>query len=96
MLSIEDDAGIERVLAERKTKLVYFESPTNPITRIATSRGSPRGAAAGQADRDGQHFAGFHNHGQYGVDCFVHSLTKYAPPRRRHGRRRHRAQELAQ
>ena len=23
-------------------------------------------------------FAGFHNHGQYGVDVFVHSLTKYA------------------
>ncbi len=35
MLAIEDDAGIERALAERKTKLVYFESPTNPVTRIA-------------------------------------------------------------
>ena len=23
-------------------------------------------------------FAGFHNHGQYPVDLFVHSLTKYA------------------
>jgi cystathionine beta-lyase/cystathionine gamma-synthase len=23
-------------------------------------------------------FGGFHNHGQYGVDIFVHSLTKYA------------------
>jgi len=35
MLSIEDDAGIERVLAEKPTRLVWFESPTNPVTRIA-------------------------------------------------------------
>ncbi len=35
MLSIEDDAGIERVLSSTPTRLVIFESPTNPITRIA-------------------------------------------------------------
>ena len=79
MLSIEDDAGIERVLAERPTKLVYFESPTNPITRIADLARITRAAHAhGALTVMDNTFAGFHNHGQYGVDVFVHSLTKYA------------------
>ena len=79
MLSIEDDAGIERALADRKTKLVYFESPTNPLTRIADIARITRAAhAAGALTVMDNTFAGFHNHGQYGVDIFVHSLTKYA------------------
>jgi len=79
MLSVEDDAGIERALAERKTKLVYFESPTNPVTRIADiGRITKAAHAAGTLTVMDNTFAGFHNHGQYGVDLFVHSLTKYA------------------
>jgi cystathionine beta-lyase/cystathionine gamma-synthase len=79
MLSVEDDAGIERALAERKTKIVYFESPTNPITRIADiARITKAAHAAGALSVMDNTFAGFHNHGQYGVDIFVHSLTKYA------------------
>ena len=79
MLSIEDDAGIERALAGRKPRLVYFESPTNPITRIADIARITRAAhAAGALTVMDNTFAGFHNHGQYGVDIFVHSLTKYA------------------
>ena len=79
LLSVEDDAGIERVLAERKTRLVYFESPTNPLTRIADISRITRAAhAAGALTVMDNTFAGFHNHGQYGVDVFVHSLTKYA------------------
>jgi len=79
LLSVEDDAGIERVLAERKTRLVYFESPTNPLTRIADISRITRAAhAAGALTVMDNTFAGFHNHGQYGVDIFVHSLTKYA------------------
>jgi len=79
MLSIEDDAGIERVLAEKKARLVYFESPTNPLTRIADIARLTRAAhAAGALTVMDNNFAGFHNHGQYGVDVFVHSLTKYA------------------
>ena len=35
MLSIEDTAAIERALRERPARLVFFESPTNPVTRIA-------------------------------------------------------------
>jgi cystathionine beta-lyase/cystathionine gamma-synthase len=79
MLSVEDDAGIERALAARKTRLVYFESPTNPLTRIADIARITRAAhAAGALTVMDNTFAGFHNHGQYGVDVFVHSLTKYA------------------
>ena len=79
MLSIEDDAGIERVLAGQPTKLVFFESPTNPVTRIADIARITRAAHAhGTLTVLDNTFAGFHNHGQYGVDVFVHSLTKYA------------------
>ena len=79
MLSIEDDTGIERVLASQPTRLVYFESPTNPVTRIADIARITRAAHAhGALTVMDNTFAGFHNHGQYGVDVFVHSLTKYA------------------
>ncbi len=79
MLSIEDDTGIERVLAERPTKLVWFESPTNPVTRIADIGRITRAAHAhGAMTVLDNTFAGFHNHGQYGIDVFVHSLTKFA------------------
>ena len=61
------------------TKLVYFESPTNPVTRIADIARITRAAHAhGALTVMDNTFAGFHNHGQYGVDVFVHSLTKYA------------------
>lgn len=79
MLSIEDDAGIERVLAGRPTRLVWFESPTNPVTRIADlGRITQAAHAHGALTVLDNTFAGFHNHGQYGIDVFVHSLTKYA------------------
>lgn len=79
MLSIEDDAGIERILSGQPTKLVYFESPTNPVTRIADIARITRAAHAhGALTVMDNTFGGFHNHGQYGVDVFVHSLTKYA------------------
>jgi cystathionine beta-lyase/cystathionine gamma-synthase len=79
LLSIEDKSGIERVLAARPTRLVVFESPTNPITKIADiahlTQAARRAGALTLLDNT---FAGFHNHGQYEVDVFVHSLTKYA------------------
>ena len=79
MLSIEDDEGIERVLTLRPTRLVIFESPTNPATKIADIGRITRAArAAGALTVMDNTFAGFHNHGQFDVDLFVHSLTKYA------------------
>ena len=79
MLSIEDDDGIERALASRPTRLVVFESPTNPVTKIADiARITAAARAAGAVTVLDNTFAGFHNHGQFDVDLFVHSLTKYA------------------
>ena len=79
LLSIEDLAGIERVLRDRPTRLVVFESPTNPVTKIAdiehlTSHARRAGALTVLDNT----FAGFHNHGAYEIDIFLHSLTKYA------------------
>lgn len=79
MLSIEDLEGVERTLAAQPTRLVFFESPTNPVTKIADIAALTRLARAKNAltvmDNT---FAGFHQHGEFDVDVFVHSLTKYA------------------
>jgi cystathionine beta-lyase/cystathionine gamma-synthase len=79
MLSIADTAAIERTLAETPTRLVVFESPTNPLLKVAdieriTAAARKHGALTVLDNT----FAGFHNHGQYDIDVFVHSLTKYA------------------
>jgi cystathionine beta-lyase/cystathionine gamma-synthase len=79
MLSIEDLAGVERVLAARPTRLVLFESPTNPITKVADIAALTRlSRAAGALSVMDNTFAGFHQHGNFEVDLFIHSLTKYA------------------
>jgi cystathionine beta-lyase/cystathionine gamma-synthase len=79
LLSIEDLAGIERVLHHTPTRLVVFESPTNPVTKIADIEHlSAHARRAGCLLVMDNTFAGFHNHGAYGVDVFLHSLTKYA------------------
>ena len=79
LLSIEDLAGIEQVLVTTPTRLVLFESPTNPVTKIADIEHlttlARRNGALTVLDNT---FAGFHNHGQYPIDIFLHSLTKFA------------------
>lgn len=79
MLSIEDTVGIEQTLASKPTRLVMFETPTNPVLKIADIEGittaAKRHGALTVLDNT---FAGFHNHGQFDIDVFVHSLTKYA------------------
>jgi cystathionine beta-lyase/cystathionine gamma-synthase len=79
LLSIEDVAGVEHALAAHPTRLVFFESPTNPVTKIADIAALTRLArAAGALTVMDNTFAGFHQHGGFEVDVFVHSLTKYA------------------
>jgi len=79
LLSIEDLAGIERVLATTPTRLVMLESPTNPIGRIADLA-----AITALARRHGaltvldNTLAGLHQHGRFEIDYYVHSLTKFA------------------
>jgi cystathionine beta-lyase/cystathionine gamma-synthase len=79
LLSIGDLDGIERTLAAQPTRLVIFESPTNPINRIADIAAITRLARAhGALTLLDNTFAGMHQHGQYPIDFYLHSLTKFA------------------
>ena len=79
LISIEDLPGIERVLHDVPTRLVIFESPTNPVTKIADIEHlTAQARRAGALTVLDNTFAGFHNHGAYDIDIFLHSLTKYA------------------
>jgi cystathionine beta-lyase/cystathionine gamma-synthase len=79
LLSVTDLAGIERVLAATPTRLVIFESPTNPMNRIADIAAITRLARAhGALTVMDNTLAGPHQHGQFEVDYFLHSLTKFA------------------
>lgn len=78
MISIHDHDAIEETFARPETKLVMFESPTNPMLHVAD--------LAAIVERARRHnvitvldntFAGLHNHGDFDIDYYVHSLTKY-------------------
>lgn len=79
VLSVEDLAGIERTLQTTPTRLMIFESPTNPILKVADIEALCALAKANNTltvlDNT---LAGLHAHGQYPIDVYVHSLTKYA------------------
>ena len=79
MLSIEDHAGAAAVLAQRPTRLVWFESPTNPMLKVADiaqlTAAARRHGALTVLDNT---FAGLEAHAGFPIDVFVHSLTKYA------------------
>lgn len=79
LLSVTDTQGIERVLASTPTRVVVFESPTNPVLKVADiGRITAAARAHGALTLLDNTFAGFHNHGQFDIDLFAHSLTKYA------------------
>ncbi len=79
MLSVADLESLERTLASTPTRLVVFESPTNPVLKIADlKRITSLARAHGALTLLDNTLAGLHNHGQYDVDLFAHSLTKYA------------------
>jgi cystathionine beta-lyase/cystathionine gamma-synthase len=77
-LSIEDLAGVEQVLRSKPTRLLLFESPTNPVNKIADIAALTRLARThGALSVLDNTFAGVHQHGQFEVDLYLHSLTKY-------------------
>ncbi len=79
LLSIEDLPGIERLLSTTPTRLVIFESPTNPVNKIADiAHLTAQARAHGCLTVLDNTFAGFHNHGAFDIDVYLHSLTKYA------------------
>jgi cystathionine beta-lyase/cystathionine gamma-synthase len=56
-----------------------FESPSNPLLKVADiERITAAARAHGALTVLDNTFAGFHNHGQFDIDVYVHSLTKYA------------------
>ena len=78
LLSVTDLEGIERVLSTTPTRLVMFESPTNPMNYIADIAVITRLARAhGALTVLDNTLAGPHQHGQFDVDIFLHSLTKF-------------------
>jgi cystathionine beta-lyase/cystathionine gamma-synthase len=78
VLKLSDIANWEKHITD-KTKLVYFESPSNPHLQIAdiekiVSIAKKRGVTT---LLDGT-FAGLHQHREYDIDLVIHSLTKFA------------------
>jgi len=79
MLSVHDHAAIATAFAAEETKLAVFEAPTNPMLQVPdlsaiTSMAKQHGVTTVLDNT----FGGLHNHGQFDLDFYVHSLTKYA------------------
>ncbi len=79
MLSIDDPAALERVLSTTPTRLLAFESPTNPALKVVDiARVTALARSHGALTMLDNTLGGLHNHGEFDVDLYVHSLTKYA------------------
>jgi cystathionine beta-lyase/cystathionine gamma-synthase len=79
MLPIGDLEGLRSTLAAQPTKVVFFESPTTPAGKVADIAAITRLAHEhGALSVLDNTLAGFHQHGEFPVDLFVHSLTKFA------------------
>ena len=79
MLSVHDHAAISEAFAAEDTKLVVFEAPTNPMLQVpdlvAIVELAKQHGVTTILDNT---FGGLHNHSQFEIDYYVHSLTKYA------------------
>ena len=79
LVSLHDIAAVEHALSRVKTRVVWFESPTNPMLKIADveaiCRLSHDHGALVMLDNT---LAGLEAHAQFPIDVYVHSLTKSA------------------
>ncbi len=77
ILSLNDLSAIEGAITS-ETKMIYFESPTNPHLDIADIRKivtiAKKHNLLVMMDAT---FGGPHQHTDLGIDVFIHSLTKY-------------------
>jgi len=77
LVSIEDLGQAEAVLKARPTRLVWFESPTNPANKLCDIKALTHLAHQHQAltviDNT---YAGIEAHHEFDIDVYVHSLTK--------------------
>lgn len=79
LLSVHDLQGMEAVFAAEDTRCLIFEAPTNPMVQVPDIAAITALARAhGVATILDNTFGGLHNHGQYEIDYYIHSLTKYA------------------
>lgn len=77
-LTLSDLSALEAHIKAKKTKLIHFESPTNPNLQIADINyiidiARKHGVLVSM---DGT-FAGLHQHTQFDIDIMIHSLTKF-------------------
>ena len=79
LIGIDDLGSLEAVIESKNTKVVIFESPTNPMLKLADIDAICKIAKKhGVTTILDNTFAGFHSHSAMPVDFFVHSLTKFA------------------
>jgi cystathionine beta-lyase/cystathionine gamma-synthase len=78
ILKLDDLAQVEKAIIPGKTKLIHFESPSNPHLSIADINGILAIAKKHQilVSMDGT-FAGLHQHTEFSVDIMIQSLTKF-------------------
>ena len=79
LIGVDDLSELTTFIQPGRTKLLMLESPTNPMTRVIDLT---RLAAIAKEHQVmtilDNSLAGFHQHGNVGVDVIVHSLSKYA------------------
>lgn len=79
ILSITQLSDLEDLIKRKKTKAILFESPSNPVLRIPDIGLITALAKEHEVTTVFDNtFGSFSNHGDYDLDYFVHSLTKYA------------------
>lgn len=79
LLTLKNIRSLESAIIPGRTKLIHFESPTNPNLEAADIEYIISVAKKHNVlvSMDGT-FAGIHQHNQFPVDLMVHSLTKSA------------------
>ena len=79
MTSVHDREAMEETFAAEDTKVVIFEAPTNPMVQVPDiGKIVALAQAHGVTTILDNTFGGLHNHGDFEIDYYVHSLTKYA------------------
>jgi len=78
LLNLDDVESLEKAIIPGKTKLIHFESPTNPNLAIADIKKIISIARKHNVivSMDGT-FAGLHQHTHFDIDLMIHSLTKF-------------------
>jgi cystathionine beta-lyase/cystathionine gamma-synthase len=79
VLKLNQLDDLEKTIIPGKTKLIHFESPTNPNLDIADIHRIIEVAHKHNVlvSMDGT-FAGIHQHTDFDIDLMIHSLTKFA------------------